>query len=337
MNFKGRIDKLTVKMNIMQSNLDTDMKWALISLLEKDSKLPHISTNGMKMMDILYKNVAFDDLNSGNAVKAYVSMYSPKIDENICVGVKPFPSISHLPGSNMTDESDTALSYETFRYAIANRKDNRHKIIIRCEEKSDGSCVGVANIPGIGLKAIGKAGYNCASSPYLHHRAFAEYVNLNLDKFEFLNPGDRIMGEWMLLRHAIPYQIDEIDDLFRPFAYIVEKGIYEYVSVKRIPGCPVINYTHALNDNLLFAATINELMAEWENKHDRKLMEETHPNDYKTAYFAINEIIKEKALRKLDKMHPDDNYEGYVIKVMTKLRDESMFPIRSEYKVGVPG
>lgn len=116
---------------------------------------------------------------------------------------KAYGSIPHLPGSRM-GPSDHHCHAGQDRIATEAPRD-RHDVII-AQEKLDGSCCAVARIEGI-IVALTRAGYVADTSPYDQHHKFQEWVNENRFRFEFLEDGERCVGEWLIQAHGTRYEL----------------------------------------------------------------------------------------------------------------------------------
>ncbi|MEO6436802.1 MAG: RNA ligase family protein, partial [Tepidisphaeraceae bacterium] len=127
------------------------------------------------------------------------------------LGIKAYGSICHLPGSRL-GPGDHKLNPGQARILTAIPRD-RHDVII-VQEKLDGSNVAVARVGGA-LVAIGRAGYPAISSKYEQHQLFAHWVNANLHRFEFLDEGERLCGEWLAQAHGTRYALTH--EPFVPF------------------------------------------------------------------------------------------------------------------------
>jgi hypothetical protein len=117
------------------------------------------------------------------------------------LGGKSYGSIAHLPGSRVGD-GDHHISTSQARHILEKVKEKNDRVIVT--EKLDGSNVSIANINGQ-LVPLTKAGYRAISSSHLQHRYFHDWVFNNFSKFDFLEPGMRLCGEWIAQRHSISY------------------------------------------------------------------------------------------------------------------------------------
>lgn len=116
---------------------------------------------------------------------------------------KSYGSIPHLPGSK-TGPADRTVNDGQYRICCVKLPSKQYRVIV--QEKLDGSNVSVANIDGV-LTPLQRKGYAAISSPYEQHRLFANWVYENIDRFKFLEPGERLCGEWLAQAHATRYQL----------------------------------------------------------------------------------------------------------------------------------
>lgn len=121
------------------------------------------------------------------------------------LGVKAYGSLPHLPGSRR-GPGDRGLTEQQARI-LTDKERDRHDIII-CQQKVDGSNVAVAKLTGGEIVAINRAGYRCWDSPWAQHRHFALWVGTKEEHFgTLLNPGERVVGEWLLQTHGTRYAL----------------------------------------------------------------------------------------------------------------------------------
>ncbi len=119
------------------------------------------------------------------------------------LGQKSYGSIGHVPGSlvgpgdHMVPPGQAAI--------VCERKRDRHDHII-VQVKVDGSNVSIANVNGE-IIPLTRAGYQANTSPYKQHHMFSNWVYGQLDRFEFLKPGERLCGEWMARAHGTRYNL----------------------------------------------------------------------------------------------------------------------------------
>lgn len=119
------------------------------------------------------------------------------------LGQKSYGSIPHLPGSRM-GPSDHHCHDGQKRIATEKKRDKHDYIIV--QEKLDGSNVGVARIDGK-IFALTRSGYVANTSKYEMHHWFYDWTEKNLTRFDFLNDGERICGEWLMQAHGTRYHL----------------------------------------------------------------------------------------------------------------------------------
>ena len=119
-------------------------------------------------------------------------------------GAKNYGSIPHLPKSRM-GPADHACPEGMQRIATQMSRDKHDRVIV--QEKLDGSNVGVAKIDGE-IFALQRSGYLAASSPFIQHHYFSEWVEMNRSRFSaLLDDGERICGEWLMQAHGTRYSL----------------------------------------------------------------------------------------------------------------------------------
>lgn len=75
------------------------------------------------------------------------------------------------------------------------------------QEKLDGSCVAAARI-GDDIVALGRAGDLAAESRNAGRRLWAAWVDEHQGRFRaLLQPGERLVGEWLALAHSTHYSL----------------------------------------------------------------------------------------------------------------------------------
>jgi hypothetical protein len=134
------------------------------------------------------------------------------------LNTKAYGSIGHLPASRMGPGDWHVHEGQHRICCVQPRKGDR--VIVT--EKLDGACMSVANIDGT-LVSLSRAGFRADDALYPHLRAFAPYVDRRTVQFDFLKPGERIVGEWLALAHGTIYDIGHPD--FAPFiAFDIFRG-----------------------------------------------------------------------------------------------------------------
>lgn len=159
-----------------------------------------------------------------------------------------YGSIPHLSTSKLTQQADKKISPGQEKILLEKVRD-KHDIII-VTEKVDGSNVGVIRKDG-DLIPITRKGYRCVDSPYKQHRMFHRYVMNRLDKFDFLEEGWRVCGEWCAMAHGTLYDLnphenspfvvfDIIDDRNKRLPHI---RMYYITASNRLSRVPVLLYS----------------------------------------------------------------------------------------------
>lgn len=120
------------------------------------------------------------------------------------LGRKNYGSIGHLPCSRM-GPADHSCHPGQQRICIEKARDKHDQIIVT--EKLDGSNVGIARVED-NIFALGRAGYLAQTSKYEQHQLFAAWVR-ERESFwrEVLEPGQRLVGEWMAQAHGTRYTL----------------------------------------------------------------------------------------------------------------------------------
>jgi hypothetical protein len=130
---------------------------------------------------------------------------------------KAYGSIPHLPGSK-PEQHDKFITQGQAR--ICCEKSRQGDIII-LQEKLDGSCCAVANVDGV-LYPLTRAGNLAWESSFEQHRMFAIWFEANRKRFEeLLEPGYRIVGEWLVQAHGTIYKFDESIEPFVVFDIMI--------------------------------------------------------------------------------------------------------------------
>ena len=118
------------------------------------------------------------------------------------LGRKAYGSIPHLPGSR-TGPADRHLSPALARICTERARDAHNHIVIL--EKLDGSCVAAARV-GDAVLALGREGRLASQSPNESRRLWAAWVAMHAERFlAVLQPGERLVGEWLALAHGTRY------------------------------------------------------------------------------------------------------------------------------------
>lgn len=128
------------------------------------------------------------------------------------LGGPTYGHIGHLPGSRR-GPGDHGVNDGMARIVTEKTKHKDHVVIV--QEKLDGSCMSVARHKGEILPLM-RAGYPAWSSKYEQHHMFAKWVTKNLPAFDFLEEGERVVGEWLAQAHGTRYNLEGLPP-FVPF------------------------------------------------------------------------------------------------------------------------
>jgi len=143
---------------------------------------------------------------------------------------RAYGSIPHLFHS--CANGDKFVGSGQHRIATEKARDKRDLIIV--QEKLDGANVAVLKKDGL-LVPISRNGHRCEDSTYSHHRIFHQWVMQHYDKFDWLQEGERLCGEWMILAHGTKYQIETP---FIAFDLMGDYGRLTYHAfMGRLPKC----------------------------------------------------------------------------------------------------
>jgi len=116
---------------------------------------------------------------------------------------KNYGSIPHLLGSKLGG-TDKYVHEGQHRIMTIKTRDKHDYLIVT--EKYDGSNVGITKLDGK-IHAMTRSGYLAETSPYKQHHYFAEWVQKQKDRFDFIGEGERITGEWLMQVHSLKYEI----------------------------------------------------------------------------------------------------------------------------------
>lgn len=117
---------------------------------------------------------------------------------------KAYGTIGHLSASRL-GPGDHRVHEGQERILTVKVRDKHDRVIV--EQKLDGSCVAVARKDDGGLVTLGRAGHPAVSSPYRQHRMFNDWMWENLDRFMWLERGQRVVGEWLAQAHGTRYTL----------------------------------------------------------------------------------------------------------------------------------
>ncbi len=121
------------------------------------------------------------------------------------LGQKAYGSIPHLPGSRL-GESDRCVTEGMERMCLSKLKfPKRDEVVV--QEKLDGSCCAVARLLDGSICPLGRRGYRAETSSFEMHHLFADWVYANLELFNFIDCGERVVGEWLAQAHGTKYKL----------------------------------------------------------------------------------------------------------------------------------
>lgn len=180
-----------------------------------------------------FKDDLYDIINSGNTADKTVSqilallanMHVDDFKRPKAASMPAYGSIGHLPNSRL-GEGDHSI--DPAQAAICT--DGRPGLDVYVQTKLDGACVAVYRDDDI-LYPITRNGYDCAMSNFEHHRMFARWAAIHYDQImDTIDPGQKLVGEWLALAHGTIYSGLTDETVFRPFDIFTGKiriGIQE--------------------------------------------------------------------------------------------------------------
>tara|TARA_Y100000034_G_C6883271_1_gene405102 strand:- start:172 stop:867 length:696 start_codon:yes stop_codon:yes gene_type:complete len=119
------------------------------------------------------------------------------------LGQKAYGHIPHLPGSRL-GPGDHCVHTGQLKICTQKARDKHDVVIV--QEKVDGSNVAIARVEG-NIIPLTRSGYRAETSPYEQHHFFAKWVYRDISRFEWLEEGERIVGEWMAQAHGTRYEL----------------------------------------------------------------------------------------------------------------------------------
>ncbi len=117
---------------------------------------------------------------------------------------KNYGSIGHLPGSRL-GPGDHKISETQAKILIETARD--HKDLVIVQEKLDGANVGILRYEGR-LIGLTRKGHRAMDSDMDQFQMFQKFICNNEDRFDFLEEGERLVGEWLAMAHGTKYKID---------------------------------------------------------------------------------------------------------------------------------
>ena len=119
------------------------------------------------------------------------------------LGQRAYGHIPHLPNSRL-GPGDHKISSGQARICTEKVRDKHDTIIV--QEKVDGSAVAVARVKDE-IIPLGRSGYRASTSRFEQHHFFAKWVYNRLDRFQWLEEGERVVGEWLAQAHGTKYDL----------------------------------------------------------------------------------------------------------------------------------
>ncbi len=114
--------------------------------------------------------------------------------------MKLYPKIPHLPGSR-TGIRDRHCGLMAAKRLLEESQPGDTVIV---QEKLDGSNVIVSRVNGL-LVALGRDGKPCANSRNTNRRAFADWLESNRHRLDWLLNLERLACEWLPIAHGTRY------------------------------------------------------------------------------------------------------------------------------------
>lgn len=118
---------------------------------------------------------------------------------------KNYGSIGHLPGSRLGPGDHMIQAGQA---AILVEKVRDYKDLIIVQEKLDGANVGILRHEGK-LVTLTRKGHRCIDSPLEQFQMFDCWVQKRAHLFDFIDEGERLVGEWLAMAHGTRYDLDE--------------------------------------------------------------------------------------------------------------------------------
>jgi hypothetical protein len=166
------------------------------------------------------------------------------------LGMKTYGRIPHLPGSHLTP-ADRTISEREARRATTDTLPGDQ---VWVHEKLDGSNLAVARC-GDEIVALTRAGYRARSSRRPQAQLFDAWVEHHAERFlDLLQPGERVIGEWLLFAHGTRYRLAH--EPFVTFDLMQGKDRLPWSELMRRVGSslvtPQLHAAHATDPSALF-------------------------------------------------------------------------------------
>ncbi|HJT86083.1 MAG TPA: RNA ligase family protein [Nitrososphaeraceae archaeon] len=118
--------------------------------------------------------------------------------------IKNYGSIGHLPKSRL-GPGDHSLQESQAKILTETPRD--HKDLVIVQEKLDGANVGVLRLEDGRLVGLTRKGHRCEDSALEQFQMFEKFINKHKHLFDFLEVGERVVGEWLAMAHGTKYKI----------------------------------------------------------------------------------------------------------------------------------
>jgi len=169
---------------------------------------------------------------------------------------KAYGSIGHLPFSKL-GTGDHKINEGQTRICCLKKRDEFDTILV--QEKLDGSCCSIAKING-NIYALSRAGYIASTSPYKQHHLFEKWALRQKDRFDFLEEGERIVGEWLAQAHGTIYNLThEPYVVFDIFNKENQRYVYDEMMEKLKNGNFITPYLLHRGDSVSVENVLNKL------------------------------------------------------------------------------
>lgn len=161
--------------------------------------------------------------------------------------IKNYGSIGHLPGSRMGPGDHFIQNSQA---KILTDKSRDYKDLVIVQEKLDGANVGILRMDGK-LVTLTRKGHRCIDSPLEQFSMFERFVRRNESLFDFIQEGERLVGEWIAMAHGTKYKIDN-DFPFIAFDLIKDHTRELYVEFRsrignKVPVAKLLHIGHPIS------------------------------------------------------------------------------------------
>lgn len=160
---------------------------------------------------------------------------------------KNYGSIGHLPKSRL-GPGDHSLDERQASILLEKPRDFKDLIVV--QEKLDGANVGVLRHEGR-LIGLTRKGHRVCDSPMEQFQMFRNFIHANEFCFDFLEEGERVVGEWLAMAHGTRYKIDN-DFPFIAFDIMKEGERETYLNFRlrigtKLPVAHLLHIGHSIS------------------------------------------------------------------------------------------